>query len=57
MSNNQEKRFILKIADKKEVHCVRCGISKKEIRKEKFDCCVYGTQYKQHIYNKPNNNT
>lgn len=33
-----------------QIHCLRCGIDKKDIRKEKLICKVYGTIYKKHLY-------
>jgi ribosomal protein L37E len=35
---------------KKGTYCLRCGMDKKEIRKEKHPCCVYGRNYKTHLY-------
>ena len=38
------------VKSKKGSYCLRCGEDKKEIRKIKLTCNVYGTYYKQHLY-------
>lgn len=35
---------------KKGTYCLRCGMKKIDIKKEKFECSIYGTYYKKHIY-------
>lgn len=41
---------IKEVKGKKGSYCLRCGEDKKEIRKRKSICNVYGTSYKQHLY-------
>ena len=46
-----KKEFeILKVDNSKEEHCLRCGITRKDIRNHHYECQVYGKQYDKHIY-------
>lgn len=44
------RTFEINIAGKKGSYCYRCGIEKKEIRKEKIPCSAYGRNYNTHLY-------
>ena len=36
----------------KEEYCIRCGLTREEIKKNQDNCQVYGTVYDTHKYNK-----
>lgn len=47
---NEKKEVTLTVDNSKEEHCLRCGISRKDIRAHHYECQEWGTIHDKHLY-------